>query len=76
MDLPILMTMITVVVLFITFFRQTAPPEMLALGAASFLVITGILQTKDLLSVFSNPAAMTVAAMFVLLGRARKNWGD
>ncbi|MGE0754171.1 MAG: SLC13 family permease [Alphaproteobacteria bacterium] len=72
MDLPTLLTLITVVVLFIMFARQTAPAEMLALAAASFLVITGILETRDLLSVFSNPAAMTVAAMFILSAALEK----
>lgn len=72
MTLPILLTIITVVVLFIAFAKQWAPVELLALVAASFLVITGVLETRDLLSVFSNPAAMTVAAMFILSAALEK----
>lgn len=66
MTWDIALTLTTVFVLFITFVRQTAETELLALAAASILVITGILSTTELLSVFSNPAAMTVGAMFIL----------
>lgn len=69
---PILIVLGTVVVLFAAFAKQVAPVELLALAAASFLVMTGVLKTDDLLSVFSNPAAMTVAAMFILSAALEK----
>lgn len=66
MTWQIALTLSTVLGLFITFVRQTAETELLALIAVSGLLLAGILSTSELLSVFSNPAAMTVAAMFVL----------
>jgi len=66
MTWEIALTIGTVVVLFILFIRQSAETELLALAAVSILLVSGIISTKDLLGVFSNPAAMTVAAMFVL----------
>ncbi len=64
--LPILLTLATVIVLFICFIKQPAPIELLALAAVGFLIATGLLKMEDFLTVFSNPAAMTVAAMFIL----------
>lgn len=66
MTWEIALTLGTVAVLFITFVRQTAETELLALVAVSVLLLAGILSTSELLGVFSNPAAMTVAAMFIL----------
>ncbi len=66
MTWEIALTLCTVIVLFITFVRQSAETELLALAATSVLLLFGILSTKDLLGVFSNPAAMTVAAMFIM----------
>lgn len=66
MTLEIAVTLGTVIVLFIGFIRQSAETELLALMAVSVLLLTGILNTSELLNVFSNPAAMTVATMFIL----------
>lgn len=66
MTWEIALTLGTVTVLFILFVRQSAETELLALVAAGVLLLTGILSTKELLGVFSNSAAMTVAAMFIL----------
>lgn len=66
MTWEIALTLGTVLVLFITFVRQSAETELLALAAVSVLLLSGILSTTELLGVFSNPAAMTVAAMFIM----------
>lgn len=66
MTWEIALTLGTVILLFVTFTRQTAEIELLALAAVSVLMFFGILSTQEMLSVFSNPAAMTVAAMFIL----------
>src|SRR3546814_10296491 len=42
------------------------PPDIVALVAVGLLLVTGILGTDEMLSVFSNSAPITVAAMFVL----------
>lgn len=50
----------------LAFFREWAPPDVVALSAMMALWATGVLSINDILSVFSNPAPITVAAMFVL----------
>lgn len=72
MTLEIALTLSTVAVLFILFLRQAAETEMLALTCVGFLLATGILSTSDMLSVFSNAAAMTIAAMFILSAALEK----
>jgi di/tricarboxylate transporter len=72
MTWEIAITLYTVIALFVLFVRQSAETELLALVAASILLFTGIISTNELLSVFSNPAAMTVAAMFVLSAALEK----
>lgn len=72
LTIPTIITLITVILLFILFAKQVLETELLALGAVGFLLAVGILSTRDLLSVFSNPAAMTVAAMFVLSASLEK----
>jgi di/tricarboxylate transporter len=72
MTWEIALTLFTIVMLFVLFVRQTLETELLALGAAGILLLSGILTTKELLSVFSNPAAMTVAAMFILSAAPKK----
>ena len=72
MDFEIALTLGTVVVLFILFVKQTAPAEILALGAVAVLMMAGILSTADILGVLSNGAAMTVAVMFILSAALEK----
>ncbi|MDQ0326616.1 di/tricarboxylate transporter [Rhodopseudomonas julia] len=54
--------------MFVFFMWERFSPEVVAtLGAATFLAL-GILDTKTVLSVFANPAPITIGAMFVLSG--------
>ncbi|MDB4491608.1 SLC13 family permease [bacterium] len=53
-------------VVILAFFREWAPPDVVALSAMMALWATGVLSINDLLAVFSNPAPVTVAAMFIL----------
>ncbi len=62
----IAIVLVLVVVVFFGFIRERMPPDIVALGAVTVLLATGILETNDVLSVFSNSAPITVAAMFVL----------
>src|SRR3546814_793818 len=69
LDWPTLQTVIflvLVIVGFVGFVRETMPPYIVALVAVGLLLVTGILGTDEMLSVFSNSAPITVAAMFVL----------
>jgi len=62
----IAIVMILVAIVFFGFVRELLPPDVIALSAVSVLLGTGILTTNDVLSVFSNSAPITIAAMFVL----------
>jgi len=63
---PAAMTIAIVLAMFVLFARETYPTEVVALAGASVLLATGVLPSQDLLSVFSNPAPWTIAAMFIL----------
>lgn len=54
--------------LFGAFVWEKYPPEVPAIGAAALFVIFGFLNTGEVMSVFSNSAPITIAAMFVLSG--------
>ena len=56
------------VVMFIGFIKEVFPTEVIALGGAAFMLITGLLPYDVARSVFSNPAPWTIAAMFILSG--------
>jgi di/tricarboxylate transporter len=64
--LQIGIVLVLVVVVFFGFVREKMPPDIVALCAVGLLLVTGILGTGEVLSVFGNPAPITVAAMFVL----------
>ena len=60
--------LVLLVLLFVGFITERYPPSIIALaGAATFLGL-GFITTDELLAVFSNPAPITIAAMFVLSG--------
>lgn len=50
----------------IGFVREKTSPDLIALGLLVIIAALGLVPTRDLLAVFSNPAPITVAAMFVL----------
>ncbi|HUT51099.1 MAG TPA: SLC13 family permease, partial [Alphaproteobacteria bacterium] len=53
---------------FLAFLMERFPPAVVATaGAAAFLAL-GLVNTKDLMGVFSNSAPITIAAMFILSG--------
>ena len=57
-----------VAVMFVLFIRESYPTEVVAISGAAFLLFTGILPYNIAISVFSNPAPWTIAAMFILSG--------
>ncbi len=76
-DLPIAATYAILIAVVVAFFREWAPPDLVALSALGLLLLFGILPLSDhrhldgsvergLLSVFSNGAPITVACMFIL----------
>ena len=65
---PALFCLLTVAVMFVLFIRESYPTEVVALGGAAFMLVSGVLPVNDLLGVLSNPAPWTVGAMFILSG--------
>lgn len=55
-----------VILVAIAFFREWAPPDVVALCALAATFLTGILSTTEILGVFSNRAPITIACMFVI----------
>ncbi|KAA5804839.1 SLC13 family permease [Alkalicaulis satelles] len=64
--LQIVFVLALVGAVFFGFAREILPPDVIALLAMGLLLITGILTAGETLSVFSNSAPITVAALFVL----------
>lgn len=60
--------LIMVVLLFVSFALERFPPVVIALIGAALMLGTGILAPADMLTVFSNPAPITIAAFFILSG--------
>ena len=54
--------------MFVAFVLERYPPEVVAAGAAAIFVALGFVPTKQVFAVFSNPAPIAIAAMFVLSG--------
>ncbi|TVR48924.1 MAG: SLC13 family permease [Puniceicoccaceae bacterium] len=50
----------------VSFAMEKIPPDLTALTLFSVLLATGLLPIQDALTVFSNPAPITVGAMFIL----------
>lgn len=65
---PALLSLFIVAVMFVLFVRETYPTEVVALGGAAFMLVSGVLPMQDMLVVFSNPAPWTIGAMFILSG--------
>lgn len=57
-----------VAAMFTLFVRESFPTEVVAIGGAAFMLLTGILPYADALAVLSNPAPWTIAAMFIIMG--------
>ena len=62
------LTLTVVVIMFIMFLRETFPTEVVAITGAALMLGLGLLPYEDALSVLSNPAPWTIAAMFIIMG--------
>lgn len=56
------------VAIFITFALERRPPVVIAIFGSAAALILGFLTPDEMLGVFSNPAPVTIAAMFILSG--------
>lgn len=59
---------------FLCFIKEWLPSDLVALSGMCVLLATGVLGEEELKKVFSNPAPMTIGAMFVL-GEALQRTG-
>ena len=64
LSIAILILVIIVMVLF--FISETLPMEVTALGALGILLIFNIISWEEAISGFSNPAVITIGAIFIM----------
>ena len=55
-------------ILFVAFARERHPPVVISVLGGLAMLLFGFLSTGEVMSVFANPAPITIAAMFVLSG--------
>jgi di/tricarboxylate transporter len=68
MSLEIILVLLILVVVIIFLVTEWAPLEVLALLVLGVLAVTGIVSPKEALAGFSNPAVVTIWAVFILSG--------
>ncbi|MEL6508833.1 MAG: SLC13 family permease [Pseudomonadota bacterium] len=61
-------TLGVVAVMFVLFLRETYPTEVVAIGGVALMLVMGVLPYEKALTVLSNPAPWTIAAMFIVMG--------
>lgn len=69
---PILAVLCLLWLVLVAFIKEWASPDIIAMSAFCFLVATRLLPMSDAYSVFSNPAPITIAAMFILTAALEK----
>jgi di/tricarboxylate transporter len=69
---PAYLTLAVVVVMVLALARTWVAPVVAVLGANIVLLLSGVITTEQALSGFSNPAPITVAALFVLARAVEK----
>ena len=67
-ELQPLVALAGLALLFVAFVLERHPPDVTATGAAALFVLFGLTPPERVLEVFSNPAPITIAAMFVISG--------
>jgi di/tricarboxylate transporter len=66
--LPAIFSLFVVIAMFVLFFRESYPTEVVAIFGVSVFLVSGVLPYKETLNVLSNPAPWTIAAMFIVMG--------
>ncbi len=67
-DTDAYVTLAVVAAMFVMFLRERYPTEVVAIAGVAILLILGVLPYDAALSVLSNPAPWTIAAMFIVMG--------
>ncbi len=65
-------TSLTLVFLFYFFIKEILPAHITAMTAMAILIITQTITTSEAIAVFSNPAPITIACMFILSAALQK----
>lgn len=62
------LTLTIVGIMFALFLREVLPTEVVAITGVALMFVAGVLPYEAALSVLSNPAPWTIAAMFIIMG--------
>lgn len=73
MSAEIVLTLLVVLLTLVAFIREWAAPDILSLSILCLLVALGLIDMKDMSSVFKNEAPLTIAALFVIGGALEKS---
>jgi di/tricarboxylate transporter len=65
-------TLFVIIVTVVVLARDMVPPALAVIGADIVLLVTGVITTEQALAGFSNPAPITVAALFVVARAVQK----
>ncbi len=71
-NLDMIITAIILVAVFYCFVKEVFPAHITAMTALAALIATGVISTESALAVFSNPAPITIACMFILSAALQK----
>ncbi len=63
-----LLALAVVGLMFVLFFRETYPTEVVAISGVALMLVLGVLPYENALNVLSNPAPWTIGAMFIVMG--------
>lgn len=66
MTLEQVFVLLLLAIVFVSFFKEVYPPEVIALAATAALVAANIIDVETFLSIFSSSAPITIAMMFIL----------
>lgn len=72
MNIEAWLTLGVVAILFLGLLKNSIPPDLLFLGGAAFLAVSGIITPEQAFSGFSNSGMLTVAFLFVVVAGLRE----
>ncbi|MCB0315661.1 MAG: SLC13 family permease, partial [Calditrichaeota bacterium] len=61
-----LTTLLIIIIMLIALIREVARPDLILLGTLGLLLLPGIITPEEAFAGFSNPAMLTVGALFVV----------
>lgn len=73
MEWPMIIVLAILGLVMLAFIFELASPDLIAMGAFCTLFVTGVTPVGDLLNVFTNPAPITIACMFIVTAALQKS---